>query len=380
MKKYLLLIPLLFLASTCHASFGYYKAVTTVHAKIPANQTNFPVLATTTDIGFATTGNGGHVTNANGYDIYCYSDQALTTRIACERDTYNAVTGAISWWVNFPNIHTASDDTVYFGVGDATISTDPNLDGTYGATNTWDSNYKVVYHLGDGTTLGLGDSTATGKTLTNNGTVTASTGQIGGSGDTALTKYLSANDSSLPIGSTAFTISGWYKTSSSPSSITVNYGSGGANTEPYIGIYNLGNGFDAAIVGNGVANVGDNVNLDDGKWHYIVGSQTGAGGTNSKIYVDGALKNSGNLTWNNALKGANGFTIGRDNGGSTQTYTGSNDEIRVSSTERLANWITTEYNNQVAVNSFLTFGTMTSTSGGGGGLFFNWFFNLFGEW
>lgn len=366
MKKFLLLLPLIFLSFAPHAfaSFGYSQAVTIQHAKVPnTDQTNFPIDVDVTQAGLKSTGNLGHVQNANGYDIWFYSDSACTTRIPAERDIYNASTGRYTGWVQ-KTVLTASDVTIYICYGDASISTDPNLDGTFGATSVWDANYKVVYHTGDGSTVGLNDSTSNALTLTNNSTV-ASAGKIGGAVDSSSSTWLSRSDSALPTGSTAFTISGWYKTTTvSTSNIILNWGAGGATNQSYLGIYNLGNGFNAGIVGNGTANVGDNVSLNDGVWHYIVGTQSGAGGTNTKIYVDGSLKNSGALTWALASGGANKFTIGRDNAASpTQTYTGSQDELRISSgLARPADWIATEYNNQSATSTFYTLGSETALS------------------
>ena len=80
--------------------------------------------------------------------------------------------------------------------------------------NTWDSNFKAVYHLGNGTTL-----TATDSTGGNNGTLvnspTAIAGKIDGAAhfvhNSSQTIAL-ANSSDFPI-TTAWTMEGWFKPS-----------------------------------------------------------------------------------------------------------------------------------------------------------------------
>src|SRR5674476_1687799 len=151
-----------------YASFGYKASITIDHTLVPnTDQTDFPILVSGTYTGaggipdLRTVGNGGKVQNANGYDIYFYSDSALTTRIPAERELYNASTGQIVFWVK-STVTTATNKVIYIGYGDSGISTDPNTDGTYGKTNVWDANYKGVWHLPNGTTLTADDSTGNG--------------------------------------------------------------------------------------------------------------------------------------------------------------------------------------------------------------------------
>src|SRR5579864_3505140 len=55
--------------------YSYSRAITIDHTKVPnTDQSNFPVLISGTYSYLATTGNGGKVMNANGYDIIFTSD------------------------------------------------------------------------------------------------------------------------------------------------------------------------------------------------------------------------------------------------------------------------------------------------------------------
>ena len=83
-------------------SFSYKASITIDHTKVPnTDQSGFPVLVSGTYDGtgsepdLRSAGNGGNVQNANGYDIYFYSDSALTTRLPAERVVYNASSGFV---------------------------------------------------------------------------------------------------------------------------------------------------------------------------------------------------------------------------------------------------------------------------------------------
>jgi hypothetical protein len=113
-----------------------------------ADSTDFPMLFAGTYAGGAntpdlrTTANGGNVTNANGYDICFYSDEACTTMLKFERVFWTASTGACQFYVKIPTLTYATNTVIYLGVGDASIETDQQ-----DANNTWGSNFVAGYHL-----------------------------------------------------------------------------------------------------------------------------------------------------------------------------------------------------------------------------------------
>ena len=163
------------------------------HTKVPSTQSNFTVLVSLTDPALKTVANGGHVANANGYDIGFYADSGGTTKLKWEVEKYDGTTGnLIAWvkirlikfsycttgnliaWVKIPSVSSTTDTPFYLFYGDPSITTDQS-----DPLNTWDPNFKAVYHFGNGTTL-----TATDSTGGNNGTLingpTASAGKING--------------------------------------------------------------------------------------------------------------------------------------------------------------------------------------------------------
>jgi MSHA biogenesis protein MshQ len=64
-----------------------------------------------------------------------------------EVEKYNGTTGNLIAWVKI--LSSAMTDTLfYLFYGNPSITTDQS-----DPVNTWDSNFKAVYHLGNGTTL-----------------------------------------------------------------------------------------------------------------------------------------------------------------------------------------------------------------------------------
>ncbi|MDD3190954.1 MAG: DUF2341 domain-containing protein, partial [Candidatus Pacebacteria bacterium] len=90
--------------------------------------------------------------------------------------------------------------------------------------------------------------------------------------------------------------------------------------------------------------VGD-ANLNDSEWHYLSATY---GASGMKLYVDGELKDSDDTVFGSLSTLRSGFWIGRynDNRAGDYGFDGTIDEVRVSVSERGANWIQTEYNNQ----------------------------------
>ncbi|HET9220485.1 MAG TPA: hypothetical protein VFR18_26135 [Terriglobia bacterium] len=139
---------------------------------MPSSQTNFPFCIYWTNPALKTTSNGGQVTDAQGDDVVPYSDLALTVRYNdFEMVSYNGATGTIEMCVRASG---GVGTTIYLGIGDPGIST---FHGN--AEAAWESNFKVVYHFGDGVTLSASDSTANSADGSITG-ATATTGKIGG--------------------------------------------------------------------------------------------------------------------------------------------------------------------------------------------------------
>jgi len=105
-------------------NYSYRRAIVIDHTKVPnTDQVNFPVLITGTYSYLATVANGGHVQNANGYDIVFSSDCAGLQQLDHEIGSYNATTGAVSFWVLVPLVSHTVDTVFYMSYGNSAITT-----------------------------------------------------------------------------------------------------------------------------------------------------------------------------------------------------------------------------------------------------------------
>src|SRR5262249_30730258 len=94
--------------------YAFRRAVTIDHTKVAnSDQANFPILISGTYPYLATTSNGGNVTNPNGYDIIFTSDDAGTTMLPFEQESYSASTGTINYWVRIPTLSHTADTVIY---------------------------------------------------------------------------------------------------------------------------------------------------------------------------------------------------------------------------------------------------------------------------
>lgn len=364
-------------------AFNYYQSITVDKTKVPnTDQTNFPVYVGGTYAGagniadLRTVANGGKVQNANGYDIYFYSDSTLTTRLAAERVVYNATTGVVEFHVKIPTLTTATDYVFYMAYGDSSIATDPNSDATYGKTSTWNSNFKGVYHYADGTTLSVADSTATGNNGTNTG-ITATTGKVdgGANASSTVTNRIDYGDFSAVESISTYTMSCWLK----PAALTTAYaylnfvkGSGATSGVGHV----TGGPADATtsgilhIVRNGGNTYGytGTGKLAVGTWAYLTAVYDGGQATNAtklKIYINGTQETLTFVGTIPTTTPSNSDNAGSFGSGIAQVFEGVIDESRISVNAQTSDWINTEYNNLSSPSTFYTNGTQISINKSG---------------
>jgi len=321
--------------NTCH------RQMTIDHTKVPSTQSNFTVLVSVTDPALKTLANGGHVANANGFDIGFYADSGGTAKLKWEVEKYNGITGNLIAWVKIPSVSSTSDTPFYLFYGDSSITTNQS-----DPLNTWDSNFKAVYHLGNGTTL-----TATDSTGGNNGTLinspTATAGKINGAAHFVHSSSQAVgltNPGDFPI-ATAWTMETWVKPSTD-GNVALLWG-GTSNNGPHM-----------VLPGNNTWRVGfwggadvNGTGVDTSAFHHIAGTFDGS---SLRLYKDGSLI-AGPIAASPATSSNPGAVIGSAFG--AFYFNGDVDELRISSTNRSAAWITTEYNNQNSPGTFITMGS-----------------------
>lgn len=340
-------------AQCASTGYGYVRAITIDHTKIPnIDLTNFPFLFSTTDPLLATTVNGGHVGNPNGYDIIFTSDPAGQNPLNYEMEEYNPTTGQMVAWVQIPDLSHTADTVIYLFYGNSSVTTPQQ-----NPTGTWDSTFQAVWHLPNGTTLSANDSTANA----NSGTITdvaPTTGQIDGGA------LFNGSTSQIICGSNvpgfqfssaqSFTDSAWFNLSTNTN------GPMSASPNGYMSILSSsdsGYGHELLIGGAaGIFVVGDNYlesnsNVSLNTWHYIVGVQNG--GSGASLYIDGVPVASNQFPFNansggTCYIGSRGY-IGTEN---YEAFQGSVDEVRIASVARSADWVAAEYANQSSPSTF----------------------------
>lgn len=323
--------------------YGYCRTVTVDRTKVPnTDQTNFPVTVNGTYAFLAGTGSGGRLTNASGYDAIFTSDNAGTSLLDFELvpGTYNATTGAVEFWIRIPTLTTASDFVFYIFYGNSLIST---YQGN--TAGTWNSAYPGVWHLPDGVTLGLLDSTGNANNLTNHSGIAAA-GQIDG-GSFLSGAYLS-NPTNGTFNGTNYTIEGWVKLSASSLAL---FGRGDAGVPGQYLIFINGSNqllLDIPFVAGGVLTGG--TALTDGVWTHVALTKNGNDYT---FFVNGV--SDGTATNASAPAYAGDFEIG--SWAATFFANADMDEPRLSSTARSADWLRTGYNNQFSPSTFYAFGS-----------------------
>ena len=335
------------------AGFDYIKSIVVHNAQVSGTSdlADFPVLVSIqNDPTLKTTLNGGRVTDSEGDDIVFYDPDAAT-QLDYEVEQYDGATGSLVAWVRLPVLKFNVDTVFYLAYGNSDISS-PQAIGT----GVWDGNYKGVWHLSEGTSVTAADATANSNNAAPVSNPTASAGQIGGALTFFSTSRLNiAANPSLDLSTYSnWTISAWVK----PTSYT-------GLKWPLV--YSYGP-FDATFgltVKEGTPGLIENWTNDKdlrqsntpvtiNSWNHIVISRTA---TTTVFYLNGNIDGSGSSTA--ISSGGQASFIGND-GWAEDQFIGLIDEVRVSGTNRSADWIATEYNNQSNPSGF-----MTISEGGG---------------
>lgn len=321
-----------------------------------ADSTSFPVTVRETRAALKSTGNGGNVTNANGYDIVFCSDSGLTTLLDFEVESWNPATGAIVAHVRIPTLSHTSDTTFYLGYGKASITTDQS-----NRTGVWDSHYGAVYHFTSGAgaypAITRQDSTANANTLGNGATfVETAAGQIGDELNvTNNTHILNAADAASLKPTTALTIECWGR----PGNLTdyrtfVNKGTRDT-VRNYCLVTEITTGkamFQLTQGGSFLTAIGT-TSLTTTTDAWVVGTYDGS---NIRLWVNGVNEAT------TAVTGAVDTSTDELHIGFIEwpslsprlPLLGYVDEVRLSNVARSSSWITAQYNNQKTSSTFYT--------------------------
>ena len=229
------------------------------------------------------------------------------------------------------------------------------------AGSVWNSNYSVVYHLGN--SLGA-DATTHGLTLTNTNHVTQINGKIGGSASFTSASFQSLTRDSpagLPVGTGARSMTCWFKMGANQAQEFLGYGDNvGIGIYTRFSFFYTGSNVLYVEVSGAASGFGWTY---DTNWHKIT-AVLPAGATNLNqvlVYFDGVLRtvlsSSAVLVTTNTQ-----LALGRIPEYLLDSfYTGALDEVRIMKVGISADWERTEYNNQnnpgnIGAGGFITYG------------------------
>lgn len=321
-------------------SWLYRKSITIDHTKVgngSEDQTNFPVLISLS---------GLTNINANGTDIRFTAGDG-TTELPREIESY--AVGTLVAWVKVPTLSYTTDTVIYMYFGNAGAS-EPAANSAYGSQNVWDSNFKGVWHLPNGTTLTANDSTSRANNGTNQG-ATAITGKIhGGAKFNGSSNYIDLQAIS-DYSSDVQTLSFWLPNKGTNKIAYILNRSSNADVWGFHGIvYVSGNLYVTENSNGGEQKIMiPYANLNNGDYLSFVYNWPDV-----TLYLNGTYYNK--LTFTNHFTTGSTYktTIGRAGEYNDYFFDGVVDELRIANTARSLGWIKTEYNNQNSPSTFYT--------------------------
>ncbi|MEX2596453.1 MAG: DUF2341 domain-containing protein [Salibacteraceae bacterium] len=341
---------------------GYKKVITIDETEVEGSSThtNFPVLISLTDNDLRTVANGGNVENANGWDIV-FTDNNLVP-LDQDIESFDPTTGELVVWVKVPALPATVDYEIFMLYGN------PNAFANPSTPCVWED-FRGVWHLHDD----LLDYTSNDYDGANEGSTDNTNSQIADGQSFDGTDYIGV--ANFPNLNTNFTISGWIRTTDNTEQGQRVFCDDQNNSGGYA--LSLGDGgidqlrFFARSMNTVILDGPVNA-ISNNTWYYVSGV---ADITNQDrfIYING-VQNAVDLT-DTGTWGADPGTAaigGEAVGGETgNRFEGDLDEIRVARLARSADWLETEYNNQVNPANFYDVGleeTLNATSAQNG----NW--------
>ncbi len=353
-KRFIVIVFLLtvfqdFFSQSAICAYSYRKRITVDPTKVSGSSdlTNFPMLINiASDNDLRTTANSGHVRNSNGYDIVFTSADGVTL-LSFQLERYVATTGQITVWVKVPALSTFYNTYIYMYYGNSSITTDQS------STATW-SGYHGVWHFQNNSFV---DWSGNAYSVTNYSTTNQSPAVINDGRASTGTQWMELN--SFPDLNTNFSISAWaYTTDNTKDCQRIfcddeGVVAGSAGYALTIGDAGPGSLVFFSRACNPVSLMSGSV-MANNTWYHV----TGVADINSAaryIYVNGVLVAATNHigSWGTDSGHA---SIGGEiaSGETTCRLRGRLDEVKIAKTALSADWVATEYNNQVSPSTFYT--------------------------
>jgi len=333
-------------------AYGYYRAITIDHTKVPGNLTDHPFLFNSTHLDLRTVGNGGHVTSALGYDIVFSPNPDGSSRYDHEIEKYVAATGEFIAHVRIPSISSSSNTVFYIVYGDSGVTTSQE-----NITGVWDANFLTVQHLVDETTSTVLDSTSNNR----DGTKRAANEPIEIAGQIGLAQDFDGSDDYIHYGDVMdmganqdFTLEAWVKPDlgEGEEGMVINKKTGvGLGYDFYVDTNHrpIARMTDAGGLVGAATAVGS---TPDGTWAKITAIYDRSGNLTLEV-DDGTVSGSADISGHTGtLASSQVFSIGERNSDNHHNFWGIIDEVRVSDIVRSADYRVATYNNQSSPGTF----------------------------
>jgi hypothetical protein len=346
--------------------FAWSKQLTVDHTKVSGSNdfTDFPLLVHVTDPELKHVSFGGLVEHMEGFDIaFAGANGALLEH---QLESYDPSQGELIVWIKIPTLFSSVDTQFDMIYGTPGITTDPST------ANVWSGGYISVWHMDEN----LSSSTLTDVSGVNNGhghqmdSTNVIPGVVGyaldfnGSNERIALENINYSTQGCIQ---ALTVTAWVNTTHNSGGRFNNWSILDFDRSEYFNVYVHGNGkagfssrggtggikdFDAGVAGQ----------LNDGNWHHIA---MVFDGVDKHVYIDGALVATDTDPHNGSFIGkGNVARYGFIGDGSEATsfdgnrnnrhYDGGIDEIHFAEVGFSADWIATEYNNQISPETFVT--------------------------
>lgn len=331
-------------------TWPHRKLVTISHSQVVGTHSDFPVLYSVTDSALASL----------AANRIAFTGEDGTTKLKYEIESYDSGTGKLVAWVRVPTVTSSIDKSFYIYYGSPSNTTSQEE-----KTAVWDSNYKIVNHLKDsGSTVE--DSTSNSNHASKSGSGTTFTTAKIGSGYSfdGNNGALTTNANSSWSGAFAqYTAEVWVKFGS-VGDYRGAFGIGDWGGPINMWFYNPNTSGPKVTVPFYTANGSCQVYSWEGPdtsdttgYHHLVMTYNAT--TNMrKLIVDGEVlysSSSGDCSGNMALT-SNGPALELGGLGGSHRLDATLDEFRISTSERSADWLKTEYRNLNTPSSFYSVG------------------------
>ncbi|MGE0566639.1 MAG: DUF2341 domain-containing protein [Bacteroidia bacterium] len=317
--------------------------------------TDFPILISFTDNDLRTVSNGGHVENANGYDIVFYFE-GCSMKLNHQIEKYTASTGEYIAWVQTPFLYGNVNTNIHMYYGNSTVSVDPST------ASTWSVGYNGVWHLHSNEN----DASGNGNNGTNNGSTNTSPSQIAdGQNFVDPNHWVELNSHPNVTGN--FSYSGWFRSTNvnTAHQRVICDDATNANGCHAISVGDPGTGGRIRFYIRGLNPVSldsPSGSISNNTWHYVTATYNNT--TKVKVlYIDGVAVGSQTVTGTLGTPTGNA-SIGGEvaTGESGNRFNGDIDEVRSIQAVLSPEWIGTEYNNQSSPSTFYSVSAEMSAS------------------